>query len=131
MIDALMLTSPSRLPSESRFLFEFDVDCLHQLDMDTQHYWVATIEVALASSSPVHGLASVASIFLRGNISLQAALGVNQVICQIRDKACHCLIEQGWIYRESSITRPSAIGQQLTHTASCLQHGLRKKHKPD
>ena len=53
-IDSLMQSRPSSLPHDSQFLFEFDSDRLLVADSDTQQYWIAAMEAALAAKSTTH-----------------------------------------------------------------------------
>ena len=48
-IDSLMQSRPSSLPAESQFLLEFDTEKLLAADSDTQQYWIAAMDAALAA----------------------------------------------------------------------------------
>ncbi len=122
LISGLMETRPSQLPPESRFLLEFDTDGLLKSDMDTQHYWIAAVEAALLSRPNIASQPTLPS---------RRSLGVDETIRQIREDATSRILEQGWVQRESSITRVSCGRPRPLHEASLLHHGSRKKHKPD
>ena len=51
LIDGLMQSRPSAIPSDSQFLLEFDQDRLLDADSDTQQYWIAAMEAALAAKT--------------------------------------------------------------------------------
>ena len=42
-IEQLADTSPDKVPTESRFLLEFDFGILVQADLNTQQYWVVAV----------------------------------------------------------------------------------------
>ena len=48
-IDSLMQCRPSSIPTDSHFLLEFDTDRLLASDIDTQHYWLAAMNAAIAA----------------------------------------------------------------------------------
>jgi hypothetical protein len=121
LIEGLMQTPSSQVPSESRFLLEFDTNGLLTSARDTQHYWIAAVTAAL-SSRITPGTRTIPS---------RRSLGVNEVIRQIRENARNRIIEPEWVQRDSSITGRSVIANRPIHEASSLHHGSRKKHKPD
>ncbi len=91
LIAGLMETRPSQLPSESRFLLEFDTDGLLRSARDTQHYWIAAVEAALSSrfnsiSQPTR--------------PSRRSLGVAEIIRQIREDTTFRIVEQGWVQRD-------------------------------
>jgi hypothetical protein len=45
-LEALSLSDQNELPEESRFLLEFDIGSLKQVDYDTQFYWVTAVTQA-------------------------------------------------------------------------------------
>ena len=51
-IDTLMHSRPTSIPADSQFLLEFDTERLLAADTDTQHYWLAAMNAALAAKQP-------------------------------------------------------------------------------
>ncbi len=82
-----MQTPPMQLPSESRFLLEFDTNGLLTSARDTQHYWIAAVKAALSSRITI----------ATRTIPSRRSLGVNDIIRQIRENAQSRIVKQDWI----------------------------------
>jgi hypothetical protein len=126
MIESLMQLRPSQVPSDSRFLLEFDTEGLLKSNTETQHYWIAAMEASIYAGS---GRRTTEHRIWDGR-SLRTKLGATGIIRQIREEAKLRLVEHGWIQQDTSITS-SVCTLRPTHEAASLHHGSRKKHKPD
>lgn len=126
MIESLMQLRPSQVPSDSRFLLEFDTEGLLKSNTETQHYWIAAMEASIYAGS---GRRTTEHRIWDGR-SLRTKLGATGIIRQIREEAKLRLVEHGWIQQDTSLTS-SVCTLRPTHEAASLHHGSRKKHKPD
>jgi len=86
-IERLMDTSPDEIPTESKFLLEFDYDRLQSSNVEQQQYWVLAMKSARRAGRRVASRGARARRLdetRRHRISRRARLGVLDVEMQIR-----------------------------------------------
>lgn len=86
-IEVLHDTAPHELPTESRFLLEFDLDEMCNADLDKQQYWVHSMKAARKAGRRTarRGARGRQQYKNRQKLPLKTRLGVDQVINQIRE----------------------------------------------
>lgn len=130
-IDSLMSAQSSSIPEECRFLLEFDTDRLLRSEADTQHYWIAAMEAALAAKSKPPSTNRESSTPQTSRKAWHSRWTSSTTITQLRIDARSRVIPPDWIWTENSITHPPSSYRRPVHSASQLRHKSNKKHKPD
>ena len=130
-IDSLMSTNTSSIPEECSFLLEFDTEHLLQSDMDTQQYWIAAMEAALAARSRVPRSPAEPPSHQRPRRQWQSRWNASSVIAELREDARSRILPDDWIWTDTAVTRPSSGYRRPIHSSSNLHHKSNKKHKPD
>ena len=86
-------TNTEDVPTESRFLLEFDFGALGRADLDTQQYWVAAVRAArCVGCRRAHAGVRARRLTKsrRWRIFLRKRLGIPEVERQIRLDFAHC-----------------------------------------
>ena len=127
-IDSLMQHKPSSIPPESQFLLEFDVERLLFSDIDTQHYWLAAMNAAVAAKQQQPPtLTQPQPIYLRPSNRYKAA----STIRQIRQDINRSNTPAEWIISPHSVSGPSPATPRPTPHWIQLTLPSNKKRKPD
>jgi hypothetical protein len=125
-IDDLMQSRPSAIPSDSRFLLEFDIEGLIGSDSDTQQYWIAAMEAALACTTntqqPHHPPASCPQ---------QSRWKASRSIAQIRRDIAQCPTPSNWVVSPTAVSGVKPIRPRPTPHFIQLSLPSNKKRKPD
>lgn len=130
-IDSLMSAPSSSVPDECKFLLEFDTENLLRSDTDTQHYWIAAMNAALAAKSNVVETQPFLSSTTSTRRTWHSRWNASSVILELRKDKNSCVIPADWVWTESAITKPKSRYRCPTHGSSQLHYKSNKKHKPD
>ena len=127
-IDSLMQHRPSSIPVDSQFLLEFDTERLLSADIDTQHYWLAAMNAAIAAkehrpSSTTHSQHRQS----RPSNRYKAA----STIQQIRQEVNRASSPADWITSHNSVSGPRPATPRPTPHWIQLALPSNKKRKPD
>ena len=126
-IDSLMQEHPSSIPADSHFLLEFDTERLHAADSDTQQYWIAAMQAALAAKNsdtpsedqPLRRYAHISR--------WKAAHSIAQIRRDIQNR----VTPSTWVTSHSTIVGCSSVVHRPTPHALQLSFPSNKKFKPD
>ena len=130
-IDSLMSAHSSSLPEECGFLLEFDTERLLRSDLDTQHYWVAAMEAALAAKSVTSPTRREVTSGRSSRKAWRSRWNSSSVILQLRNDAQSRVVPSDWVWTTTAVTWPTSSYQRPVHSATQLHHKSNKKHKPD
>lgn len=127
-IDSLMQNRPSSIPADSHFLLEFDTERLLSADIDTQHYWLAAMNAAIAAKQSQ----STAIPHLPRNCSRKSnRYKAASTILRIRQDISNMPAPASWV------TSPIAVSGCKPSTPRPTPHWIQlalpsnKKRKPD
>ena len=125
-IDELMQTKPSAIPRESHFLLEFDQERLLDADSDTQQYWIAAFEAALAAKHNSQPTVSPPASQLQ-----QSRHKASRSIAQIRRDVAQCHPPTHWVVSPTAVAgaKPASPRPNPHHIQLTLPSN--KKRKPD
>ena len=127
-IDALMQCRPSSINADSQFLLEFDTERLLAADIDTQQYWLAAMNAAIAAKQHQH---TTNPIPPHGGSRLLNRYKAASTITRIRQDF------NGTHPPDSWITSPTAVSGRQVGTPRPNPHWIQlalpsnKKRKPD
>ena len=136
-IESLMDTRPEDVPSESRFLLEFDYDKLQQSHLENQQYWVLAIKAARRAGRRVASRGARARRLdetRQHRISRRERLGILDVERQIREDGLHreggASILDEWL-QEPLRTNSSSKRQVHPSSLQARMKTNKRMRKPD
>lgn len=125
-IDELMQSRPSAIPADSQFLLEFDLEKLLDADSDTQQYWIAAFDAALAAKN--NSQQPAPPPVSRHQQSCHKAA---RSIAQIRRDVAQCPHPTTWVVSPTAVSGAKPATPRPTPHYIQLTLPSNKKRKPD